>query len=93
MVNNNRKGLIKVSNELYEKEYDTISLIFKDFRPTYIEFRHWDNNTWYIYGVSEFFEEVSEGSAIRQYEVVFTSHQNEGDFSVYYTYEFRKIEF
>lgn len=91
--NNKKRGLIKVSNELYEDEYDIISIIFKDFRPIHIAFHFWDNNTWHIHGVSELFEEVEEGCVVPQYDVIFTTHQNEGDFSVYHTFEFKKVQY
>jgi hypothetical protein len=61
------KGLIKISNELYVSEWD---IIMKYIRPTHIEFRHWENDVWYIYGVSDKFEPVKEGEAVPEYNVI-----------------------
>jgi hypothetical protein len=80
-----RKGLIKISNTLYCEWWDIIRLIFKDFRPTHIEFRHWENNVWYLYGISNEFERVTEGEDIPQYDVQFTYLSNGG-----YEYKFIK---
>jgi hypothetical protein len=71
-----KKGLIKMSNEMYTEMWGELYIFFKDFRPTHIEFRHWENDTWYFYGVSDFFDEVKEGDAVKQYEVWFTRHPN-----------------
>jgi len=81
-----RKGYIKISNHIYVKEWPSIWVFFKDFRPLHIEFRHWENNTWHIYGVSEMFEEIKEGEAIPEYLVIFTNNKNKE-----LSYEFQKI--
>ena len=67
------KGYIVVSDRFYKNDYDVLSAIFLEMRPTHIEFRHWENNEWYIYGESEMFEPVAEGDAIPRYEVIFES--------------------
>ena len=75
-MNKNRRGLIKISNEFIEKDWDLIYIFFKDFRPTHIEFRHWKNNTWYYYGVSKLFKELKEAEAIPEYDVIFKRDKN-----------------
>lgn len=71
-----KKGLIKISNELYQNNWEQISLIFKDFKPNHIEFRHWENDVWYFYGVCDLFEVLKEGEVIPFYEVVFNVSEN-----------------
>lgn len=75
-MKNNRKGFIKISNQLIEKDWNLIYIFFKDFRPTHIEFRHWENDTWYFYGVSDLFKELKEAEAVPQYSVTFTTDKN-----------------
>jgi hypothetical protein len=70
------KGLIKINNEFYTTGWDTLHLFMKDFRPTHIEFRHWENDTWYMYGVSKLFDELKEGDSVPHYNVVFTQNEN-----------------
>lgn len=85
-----KKGFIRFTDFVYKKEYAIISQIFKDFRPTHIEFRHWENDVWYIYGESECFDEVIdiEGMPqdVPQYEVIFKTRLEGG-----YSHEFRKF--
>ena len=71
-----KKGFIKISDALYKEAWSDIYIFFKDFRPTHIEFRHWENDMWYLYGVSELFTELKEGDAVPQYDVEFTKHQD-----------------
>ena len=66
------KGFVKISNALYVSDWKRLYVFVKDFRPTHIEFRHWENDTWYIYGVSEKFDALQEGEAVPQYDVIFT---------------------
>jgi len=80
------KGLVKISNELYVNDWDRIYFFMKDFRPTYIEFRHWENDIWYIYGISKMFDELKEGDAIPQYDIIFTQHENND-----ITYKFERV--
>lgn len=82
-----KKGVIKVSKEIYEDSWHILHLIFKDFKPNYIEFRPWgplENNVWYFYGTSDLFEKVEEGSDINFYQVVFTEVKG------VWTYELKK---
>jgi hypothetical protein len=71
-----RKGFFKISNSAYTEMWEYLHLIFKDFRPTHIEFRHWENNVWYLHGVSEKFDELKEGDVVPQYDALFTTHEN-----------------
>lgn len=80
-----RKGLIKMSDILYKTQWKELYIFFKDFRPIHIEFRHWENDIWYMYGESDFFEILKEGQSVPQYEVEFT-RQEDGSL----TYEFKK---
>ena len=79
------KGFIKISDQLYREEWGTLYIFMKDFRPTHIEFRHWENDIWYMYGVSEKFDIVNEGENIPQYDVIFTKDSLNN-----ITYEFKR---
>ena len=79
-----KKGIIKISDGLYKDNWEDISVIFKDFRPTHIEFRHWENNVWYFYGESEKFDKVKEGDPIPFYDVLFTNKED-GTFNYTFT--------
>lgn len=71
------KGIIKITDVLYKEEYNTISGIFKYFRPTHIELRHWENDVWYFYGESDLFENIIEGEIIPFYFVeINTENEN-----------------
>ena len=67
------KGFIKISDVLYRNEWEMVSLLFKYFRPTHIEFKHWENDVWVLYGESGLFEELKEGEKIPQYDAIFTT--------------------
>jgi hypothetical protein len=69
-----KKGYVKISNDVYTKDWDFISGVFKYFRPTHIEFRHWENDIWYIYGESLLFKDLAEGEEVPLYNIVMTSH-------------------
>lgn len=77
------KGYLKISNELYVSQWHEIYVFMKDFRPTHIEFRPWENNTWYLYGVSKMFHELKEGDKVPQYHLFLQRHENKA-----MTYEF-----
>lgn len=79
-----KRGFIKCSDKLIKDEWQHLYIFFKDFRPTHIEFRHWENDVWYFWGVSELFEELKEGDAVPQYDVLFTKHD---DGSLTYKFE------
>jgi len=81
------KGLIKISNEIYCNQWDLISIIFESFRPINIEFRHWENNIWYLWGISEKFRKLDEGEKIPEYEVIFTFNKKWQN-----TYEFNELK-
>ena len=80
------KGFIKISNNAYTECWSELCIFMKDFRPTHTEFRHWENDMWYMYGVSEKFTPLKEGDPIPQYDVSFTRHED-GTL----TYEFERI--
>ena len=67
----NKKGIIKISNDVYMGDLDVISKIFAFFRVLHIEFRYWENDTWYLYGESEKFEVIEEGAQIPFYDITF----------------------
>ena len=81
-MNKNKKGIIVISKEIYEHCWGAAGDIFKVFKPSHIEFRHWENDVWYFYGTCEFFEEVKEGFEIPKYDVMFNTVDN--------TYSFKK---
>lgn len=81
------KGFIKISDVLYKNDWSNLYIFMKDFRPTHIEFRHWENDIWYMYGVSEKFEPLKEGDVVPQYDVLFTK-QEDGTL----TYEFKRLK-
>ncbi len=83
----NKVGYIKVSNEVLDFSWETFAVIFKDFRPTHIEYRHWENKVWYFYGVSDLFQELLEGQAVPQYDVTFTGSGEELDYKIGRYYE------
>lgn len=80
-----RKGLLKCSNKLITEEWKSLYIFFKDFRPIHIELRYWENDIWYFYGISEFFDEIKEGESVPQYTAIFTK-QDDGSL----TYKFEK---
>ena len=77
-----KKGVIRISNEVYNDCWIAVADIFKEFKPNHIEFRHWENDLWYFYGTSESFDIVNEGEIIPFYEVLFDT--------VNKTYSFKK---
>lgn len=62
------KGYFKISDAAYKNDWDIVHILMKDFRPIHIEFRHWENDTWYIYGLSSLFKKLKEGESVPQYE-------------------------
>ena len=81
------KGFIKVSDIIYREAWSDIYIFLKDFRPTHIEFRHWENDIWYLYGVSSKFDPINEGDAIPQHDVMFTKREDGG-----HDYEFKRVQ-
>jgi len=79
-----KKGFFKITDVIYRNDWQIVSLIFKDFRPLHIEFRHWENNVWYLYGESEFFAPVEEGVIPPQYDITVTSNED-GTYTLKYT--------
>lgn len=81
-----KKGVLKITDVLYKNHWLVVSQLFKDFRPLHIEFRHWENDLWYLYGESEKFEEVKEGEMFPVYSVEVTSYPNDT-----YSFEFQRV--
>ncbi len=84
------KGLIKISDIIYREQWDIFRLIFKDFKPTHIEFRHWENFIWYFYGDSELFDKIQHGDPIPEYNVLFSI---DGPKETDVKYKFERIEY
>jgi len=76
------RGLIKVTDQVLNHHWDLFRLIFKDFRPTHIEFRHWEGDLWYYYGVSKLFDEVKEGEIIPEYLATFTQEKDKVTYTI-----------
>lgn len=81
-----KKGLIRISNEMYIKRWEYVYIFLKDFIITHIDYRHWENNTWYLYGISDFFDELNEGDTVPEYTVTFTIDKNDK-----LTYSFNRV--
>lgn len=81
-----KRGIIKITEYLYDNNWSEISEIFREFKPSHIEFRHWENGMWYFYGTCEKFEELPEASVVPFYNVIFTRDDKGG-----YTYRFEKV--
>ena len=64
-----KKGILKISKDLYENHWETLYPIFKDFKPIRIELEYWNHDDIILYGVSDKFDEVSEGEIIPYYVV------------------------
>ena len=69
---NCQRGLIKISHEAYRAYSDQVKEIFQHLRPTHIEFVHWDNYTWHIYGLSEQFDKLKEAEKAPHYNIKYT---------------------
>jgi hypothetical protein len=82
------KGLIKITDRLYRTRWKEISVIFKDFRPFHIEFRPWENDIWYLYGYSDFFDELKEWENIPEYNLVFKDYSIKSGI-----YEFKRARY
>ena len=57
----NKRGVIKVSNDLYTKDWSSIYPIFKDFKPIRITFNYFSDGCWNIYGISDKFDALDDG--------------------------------
>lgn len=83
-----RKGLIKITPDLYEHSWDLIYAMFAELKPTYIEKKSWDYY-YRIYGVCKSFRVINEGEEIPEYEV--NIHQTIINDKVVYEFEFNEI--
>lgn len=66
-------GRIQVSREMYNECWYPISKMFEQFKPYHID--NSDQRTLVFYGESESFDDVSEGSEIPFYDVVFDTRE------------------
>lgn len=71
-----RAGVIRITDVLYQNSWEEISVIFKKFRPTHIEFRNWENGIWYFYGTCDEFDEILESQVVTEYTVIFTRSED-----------------
>jgi len=76
-----RLGLIKISGSLYRHNYDDIKHIFDVVRPERIEHRPYENDIYYLYGICDAFEDLTEGAAVPQYDAVITAGEKEIKFN------------
>lgn len=67
-----KTGFIKITDILYQQNWEEISIIFREFRPSHIEFRHWENDIWYFWGTCNKFDELKEAEQTPEYTVVLT---------------------
>ena len=66
----NRRGMFRISRQLFESEFPTIQRIFARVVPVRCELNYGD---WFEYwGVSELFEPIKEGMMIPEYDLIFT---------------------
>ncbi len=86
MNNENRKGFLRITNEFYTGQYEFVKQIYKDIRPTHIEFKYWEGDIWYIYAVSDLFDETKEGERVPEYECIFTKSDDNT-----FTHQFKKV--
>ena len=81
------QGYIRISDDIYRNEWGKIWIFMQDFLPIHIEYRHWENNIWYLYGFSEYFDELQEGEAVPQYDLIFFRENENENFK----YEFKRV--
>jgi len=84
-----KKGIIKITDEAYKNCWSAFYLIFKDFKPNHIEFRYWENDLWYFYGTSEFFDELKESEQVPFYIIEITTDVEPNGLKIY-KYKFIK---
>lgn len=65
-----RVGIIRISNTLYEQDWDDISKVFSRFKPEKIK-KTEDN--WFFQGTSDEFLEIDESDTIPIYIVIFNT--------------------
>jgi hypothetical protein len=80
-----RYGRIEVYKDLHKEAFglEALKLVFANFVP--IDMVHHINGTIIFYGLSDHFEEVTEGSHIPHYDVVVTEGEDKS-----LTIEFKK---
>lgn len=75
-----KKGLIKISDVLYQDNWELAFPIFKYFRPFHIDTKLYAREI-VFYGECDFFEELKEGEIIPQYDAFVKKYKN-GTYSV-----------
>lgn len=70
-----KRGIIKIHNDLYISKWSEIYVFMKDFRLEHLEFRHWENDVWYLHGISDSFDNVNVGCVIPFYTVEFNTEE------------------
>ena len=83
-----KKGIIRISSQLYEKDYKMIAQLFSFFKISFVEPRPYHDSDWVFYGESELFEEVAKGGKIPEYSATFIKEEGNDDYKFSY---FRKI--
>lgn len=68
----NRRGIIFVSDSIFDENYDAMFLLFSKFVPLYIEHVFYGRN--YI-GVCSEFKEIKEGEVMPTYEAIITKNE------------------
>jgi hypothetical protein len=83
-----KKGIIRISSELYEKEYKTLAQLFSFFKISFVEPRLYNDSDWVFYGKSELFQEVGEVDKVPEYSATFIKEEGNDDYKFSH---FRKI--
>lgn len=81
-----KKGFIRMTNDIYNNNWDIAHQIFKDFKPTHIEFRRHENDMWYFWGTCDSFDELKEGEEPKQYIAIFVMQDDKT-----YRHSFQKM--
>jgi hypothetical protein len=63
-----KKGCIKIQKHIYEKDWNLVSHIFREFRPYHMEYDH-VKEVWTFTGTHDSFDEVAEHEPAPQYLV------------------------
>jgi hypothetical protein len=66
-----RVGIIKISKEIFDDEYDTLFILYKDVLPQLIQFDA-VHNCYIITAKSRLFDVIEEGKNIPEYLPIFS---------------------
>jgi hypothetical protein len=75
-----KKGIIRISSEVYEKDYKIMGQLFSFFKISFVEPRPYHDSDWVFYGESELFEEVVKGGKIPEYIAFFIKEGKNDDY-------------